>query len=164
MARKKKQRIGFDPLAWMKGGDASTAPAAELTSAPEAGDTSTHTAEADTAAVPHADKSPANAMPAPVDRSASDTGTRVVNFGAALTIPKVAAMHAELQQALESQQAIVLDAAAVEAVDTAGLQLVSVFLREAHERGVTVTWRKPSGILRAGAKRLDLEKALHFPD
>lgn len=163
MARKKKQRIGFDPLAWMKGG-VSGAPAGEPTDASETSDRSVQPAEAATIAAAHADKTPAKQASIPVEHASPDDKTRTVNLGGALTIAKVAGMHAELQQALEHEGTIVLDAATVEAVDTAGLQLIGVFLHAARERGVTVTWHAPSPILRAGAKRLDLEKVLHFPE
>lgn len=164
MARKKKQRIGFDPLAWMKGDDASTVPAAKAARGPKAADATASLADANAAvAAPHTGKTPLKETPIAAECSASDSAPRVVNIGGALTIPNAAAMHAELRQALESAHAIVLDAAAVETVDTAGLQLLSVFVRAARDRGITTTWREPSGILRDGAKRLDLEKILRFP-
>ena len=165
MARKKKQRIGFDPLAWMKGG-VSGAPAGEPTDAPEAGEESVPAAAVTAVAAAPAGETPADLASVPENNAAPDAATpqqRIVDLGGALTIAKVSGMHAELQQALEDKGAIVLDAATVTAVDTAGLQLIGVFLNAARECGVTVTRRAPSGILRAGAKRLDLEKILHFP-
>jgi len=47
-------------------------------------------------------------------------------------------------------------------VDTAGLQLLTVFCHEMHERGIEVLWRDASAILRQGAATLGLVERLRL--
>jgi len=51
----------------------------------------------------------------------------------------------------------------VERVDTAALQLLAVFRREAAARGVAVRWAGASDVLRDGAARLGLAQTLELP-
>ena len=56
-----------------------------------------------------------------------------------------------------------LDASAVERVDTAALQLLVAFHRDALARGGKITWAGVSTPLREAAERLGLTKALALP-
>jgi anti-anti-sigma regulatory factor len=107
---KKKSRIGFDPLAWMK----------------ESRDS--------------------------------------IRLGDSLTIAQVRLVHRELKQALAAVggSAVTLDGSAMEAVDTAGVQLLAAFLREAQTRGITVRWRNVPAALPECARRLGLREALQL--
>lgn len=58
---------------------------------------------------------------------------------------------------------VALDGGAVERVDTAALQLLAVFRREAAARGVAVQWLGASAALRDGADRLGLVQTLELP-
>jgi len=59
--------------------------------------------------------------------------------------------------------AATLDGGAVERVDTAALQLLAVFRREAAARGVAVAWAGASAALHDGAARLGLVQTLELP-
>ena len=56
-----------------------------------------------------------------------------------------------------------LDAAAVEKIDTAGVQLLAAFHRDAKDRGCDVSWISPSVPLRDAAQRLGLTNVLALP-
>jgi len=136
-SKKKASPIGFDPLAWMKGGGIAKADASakKTVSEPEA-----------VAATP--------AQPA---------GPKAIVLGDSLTITQVMPLYNELKQALTKQKQIVLEAAAVDAVDAAGLQLLDALMREAQACQVEVTWREPSAILAQSAKTLGLTDKLRLP-
>jgi anti-anti-sigma regulatory factor len=77
-------------------------------------------------------------------------------------IAEAPALKAVLQAALDTP-AVTLEAGAVERIDTAALQLLAVFRREATVRGVAVTWSGAGGALRDGAARLGLVQTLELP-
>lgn len=72
------------------------------------------------------------------------------------------ALLAELLGALDAP-ATHLDGRAVERVDTAALQLLTLFRREATARGRAVSWLGASSILCEAAGVLGLAKALDLP-
>ena len=72
------------------------------------------------------------------------------------------ALLGELLGALDAP-ATQIDGRAVERVDTAALQLLTLFRREALSRGSTVSWRGASSILCEAAGVLGLAKALDLP-
>lgn len=134
MTVKKKQRIGFDPLAWMKENGESPVARQELSEAP---------------------------------LQPSTTGERadqVIILGEALTIAHIRRMHEALGQALAQAVGgtLTLDGSQVEEVDTAGMQLLAVFVRTLKTRGLTLSWRNVPVTLRECARRLGLSEALHL--
>ena len=72
------------------------------------------------------------------------------------------ALGEQLFGALESPS-VRLDGGAVERVDTAALQLLALFRREATARGRAVSWHGASGPLRDAAGVLGLAQALDLP-
>lgn len=77
-------------------------------------------------------------------------------------IADLAALKSALEAAL-SAPAAALDGSLVERIDTAALQLLAVFRREAAARGVAVAWQGASDVLRDGAARLGLAQTLELP-
>jgi len=145
MADKKKGSIGFDPLAWMKGGSepAETAREPKVESR----------AQAET---PHP-------VPAAVqeNKPSAPAARGHIALGDSLTIEQVAALHADLSSRLDERN-LVLEAGRLTHVDTAGLQLLTAFIRAAEGRGARVEWRAPQAALRESARRLGLEGVLHL--
>lgn len=80
----------------------------------------------------------------------------VVTLDAALRIGSVAALYAQLRDAIEGAAQVILDAARVESTDTASLQLLYAFVREGRERGIEVNWRAPAKPLCRDARLLGL--------
>ena len=72
------------------------------------------------------------------------------------------ALLADLLGALDAP-ATQIDGSAVERVDTAALQLLTLFRREALSRGCEVSWRGASTTLCEAADTLGLVKALDLP-
>jgi ABC-type transporter Mla MlaB component len=144
MTNKKKDKvIGFDPLAWMKD-DGHPSSIVGRSSAPATGD-------------------PAPTVQAGQGPSTSRTADApgAVALGEALTIEQVTTMHAELGRHLVTGT-VALEAAMLQRIDAAGLQLLTAFVRAAEGRGATIEWRAPSMALRDAARRAGLTAALHL--
>lgn len=84
----------------------------------------------------------------------------VVALGAELRIGSARALQAMLSEALESGGEVIIDASAVQSADSAGLQLLYAFVRDAKARGMAVSWQVPEKTLRRDAGLLDLDTAL----
>jgi anti-anti-sigma factor len=83
-----------------------------------------------------------------------------VNCGEALNISNAANLYDQLQKALEKSSAIELDAASVEKVDTAGLQVIVALGRELEKSGGSIVWKNPSDTLMQAATTLGLKPFL----
>ncbi len=87
----------------------------------------------------------------------------ILDLGERLTIAKAGEIKERLAAFLRAPAAfLVVDGSRVAAVDTAGLQLLTVFCHEMHERGIEVQWREASVILRQGAAILGLAERLRL--
>lgn len=73
------------------------------------------------------------------------------------------AAHDALGEALTRALPLELSAAGLERVDTAGLQLLLMFLRTARARGLAAHWREVSAALSGNAQLLGLAAALELP-
>lgn len=91
-----------------------------------------------------------------------DGGAHVVALPADFRLADVAAVKAQLIAAFDAK-AVQLDAAGVERVDTAALQLLVAFRREAVARGIPPVWQGVSATVRDAAKLLGLAQALELP-
>lgn len=77
-----------------------------------------------------------------------------------LGIANVTTFREELSAAFEQSGAIEIGAAAVERVDTAGLQLLTAFVAAAKGRGQDVRWKAPSSVFTQTVTTLGLDEAL----
>jgi len=77
-----------------------------------------------------------------------------------LTIGDLEPLRQQLLVLLGSHRGLRLDGRAVEAIDTAGLQLLVVLCRDAAARGMTVQWTGAGPALLSGAALLGLTAAL----
>lgn len=149
MTSKKKGTIGFDPLAWMK--ESRQSSVVSRPSTPTTDDPRPTTQAVSHPPTPKTDDR----------RLATDDSPSAVQLGDILTIEQSAAMHAELGRHLGAKS-VVLDAGSLTRVDTAGLQLLTAFIRTAEGCGARVEWRAPRPALRESARRLGLEGALRL--
>jgi phospholipid transport system transporter-binding protein len=85
-----------------------------------------------------------------------------VGMPADFRMAEVTDMHRQLGGALDAKQ-IVLDGGAVDRIDTAALQLLVVFQREAQKRGSQVNWAGVSAPLHDAASQLGLAQVLALP-
>lgn len=79
-----------------------------------------------------------------------------------LGVSEAADAQRHLDAALAQQRSIMLDAANLSGVDTAGLQLLAAFYRAARTRELNPQWIEASPALREGARLLGLEALLNL--
>ena len=91
-----------------------------------------------------------------------ESDTHTISCSESLDISGVTEMKAQLVQALEVQQVVVLDAHEVERADTAALQLLCAFFQDANAQTQAVEWKDPSEALCRSAALLDLSKVLNL--
>ncbi len=72
-------------------------------------------------------------------------------------------LKTRLLKVLATPGAVTLDPAALERVDTAGLQVIAAFVIEREKRGLSVSWRGPSAALATAADILGLSGVLKLP-
>ena len=84
----------------------------------------------------------------------------VVRLSRVLRIADVAALHTRLEPRVHAKGELIIDASDVEALDTAVLQLLSVFMIERRSQNAKLTWQAPSEAFRKGAGLLGLESHL----
>jgi anti-anti-sigma regulatory factor len=72
-------------------------------------------------------------------------------------------LYDTLQAALGVQCPVVLDATCVERIDTAVLQMLCAFVRDAQASGMVVQWRQPSPALENAARLLNVRPCLALP-
>lgn len=91
------------------------------------------------------------------------TGRRV-QLGAELVIATAGELHAQLGKALQETAPVVLDAAAVARLDTAGLQLLEAFVVARDAAAGEWRWENVGAELRDAATQLGMQRMLKLPD
>lgn len=112
-------------------------------------------------AIPVNDPAPSSTAPA-VEPHSDAPASVEIGLPADCRMAAQAALLAELLAALDAP-ATHIDGGAVERVDTAALQLLTLFRREATARGSAVSWRGASNVLCEAAGVLGLTRALDLP-
>ncbi len=97
-------------------------------------------------------------------KNSQSTNTLTMNFSPRFNIREVAAVYTELQQLLDKAVNVELDFEDVDVVDTAAIQLLVAFTREARKRGASISWQQPSAALYRSAELLGLSQELGLPD
>lgn len=92
-------------------------------------------------------------------RSPAKTGNKIV-LNSVLAVNDAKTLYTELGNMLEARKDILIDASAVEMVDSAILQLLSAFINKAQLGGPGVTWVKPSKEFLSRSETLDLTDML----
>lgn len=87
-----------------------------------------------------------------------------VRLGAELVIGSAGELHAQLGEALLQSGPVVLDAAAVARLDTAGLQLLQAFAQARDEGAGEWCWENVGEVLREAAAQLGMARMLKLPD
>lgn len=103
-----------------------------------------------------------NASKAPSETEAKGNRSQgVVDLGRELKISQVRAVAQQLGAFLQAQE-VLLDASQVELIDTAGLQLLGAFVRDAERGGVEFRWAGVSEPFLNAAQLLDLAQHLRL--
>lgn len=87
-----------------------------------------------------------------------------VQLGTDLVIGVAGELHAQLGKALQETTPVVLDAAAVKRLDTAGLQLLEAFVTARDVAAGEWRWENVGGELRDAAAQLGMQRMLKLPD
>ena len=91
----------------------------------------------------------------------SDSGEFAV--AAECTVADAGSLKSSLAKLLEDPGVVTLDISAVQRIDTAGLQVITTFIRERESHGRQVEWRGSAPALAAAAKLLGLSSLLKLP-
>lgn len=86
-----------------------------------------------------------------------------ITLSGSLDVREARAVRTGLDEALTRALPIELTASELERVDTAGLQLLLMFMRTARARGLPLEWQGVSAALAGGAELLGLADALELP-
>jgi anti-anti-sigma regulatory factor len=89
--------------------------------------------------------------------------TTLIYCGPELDISEAQDFYDILQAALRARCPVVLDATHIERVDTAILQMLCAFVRDAQASNMVVQWRQPSPVLESAARLLNMRACLALP-
>ena len=96
----------------------------------------------------------------PTDRAPDPMALDPMALGPSLTIQEALGLKQQLDGILSAGGAVHLDGAGVRSADTAGIQLLVAFSREAKMRNVEIIWRGASEVLLQSAAGLGLSALL----
>jgi anti-anti-sigma regulatory factor len=86
----------------------------------------------------------------------------VIVLEGSLDISGAGYLREQLLQVLAGKQSVTVDAANVERVDTAALQVLTAFFKDAVAQNMVVQWQEPSQALRDAARLLGLNNTLNI--
>lgn len=91
-------------------------------------------------------------------------GNGTFAVAAECTVADAGALKSSLAKFLEDSDVVTLDISAVQRIDTAGLQVITAFVRERESQGRQVEWRGSAPALTNAAQLLGLTALLKLPD
>jgi anti-anti-sigma regulatory factor len=91
------------------------------------------------------------------------TGSGSFAIAAECTVADAGSLKAGLAKLLDDSGVVTLDVSAVQRIDTAGLQVIAIFVRERESHGRQVEWRGTAPALTAAAQLLGLSSFLKLP-
>ena len=103
------------------------------------------------------------AVSAPISATAADEAGGAVALASNCTVKDATALKQSLVALKDLPQPVVIDASAVERVDTATLQLLCAFVRDRMGRDREVSWHSPSSALREASGLLGVTELLCLP-
>ena len=83
-----------------------------------------------------------------------------IECGEIVDISSVSELYQKLNEVLEDDGAVTLNAGAIERIDTAALQMFACFMQEIIKRNRDVSWKAPSEALRRSADFLGMTQVL----
>jgi ABC-type transporter Mla MlaB component len=105
--------------------------------------------------------SPARTTPAVATEHKPAGGPFAV--AAECTVADASSLKVGLAKLLDDTDIVTLDISAVQRIDTAGLQLIAMFVREREARGRQVRWQGAAPVLATAAELLGLGSLLKLP-
>jgi ABC-type transporter Mla MlaB component len=102
---------------------------------------------------------PASRKAAPDKQPASNT----LALAAECTVADAGSLKERLTDLLNEPRAVTLDVTALQRIDTAGLQVITAFIRERAGLGLQVEWHGTAPVLATAAQLLGLTSLLELP-
>ncbi len=149
-SKKKKQVMGDDPLMWMKY---------------ETSEAGTPVSEARQPSKVSKQKERKKPYSKYTEKASSEVSSesrieKHIVLDPILSIDNANKLYDQFDSVVQRKQNIIIDASAVEMIDTAMLQLLIAFVRKLKNEGVKISWNKPSDELLSRAVLLNLEEYL----
>ena len=88
----------------------------------------------------------------------------LIDCGKSVELECIQTQKEILSEALQEYKPIVLLANEINHIDTASLQLLLVFIREATKKNIKVKWQEPSDSLLYSANLIGLKAVLELPE
>jgi ABC-type transporter Mla MlaB component len=92
-----------------------------------------------------------------------DPASNTLALAAECTVSDAASLKERLAGLLDKPQAVTLDITALQRIDTAGIQVITAFVRERAGHGWPVEWQGTAPALAAAARLLGLTSLLKLP-
>ena len=92
-----------------------------------------------------------------------DPASNTLALAAECTVADAGSLKESLAGLLNEPQAVTLDVTALQRIDTAGLQLITAFVRERAGHGRPVEWQGTAPVLATAAQLLGLTSLLKLP-
>jgi len=92
-----------------------------------------------------------------------DPASNTLALAAECTVSDAGSLKESLAALLNEPQAVTLDVTALQRIDTAGLQLITAFVRERAGHGRPVEWQGTAPVLATAAQLLGLTSLLKLP-
>lgn len=151
--KNKESLIGFDPLAWINDDDET--PAQEESSMEQVDEISSEVADESS---PTEELSSQESLSEPEITELIDNSK--ITLDDTLNINAVLELHGKLMQALKDNDSLEIDAANVNSIDTASLQLLVVLKQEAFKLGKDIIFDFPSDRFIEAAELLGIDNML----
>jgi len=102
-------------------------------------------------------------VPAKDPASAKEPASNTLALAAECTVSDAGSLKERLTGLLDEPQAVTLDVTALQRIDTAGLQVITAFVRDRGAHGRAVVWQGTAPALTAAAQLLGLTSLLGLP-
>lgn len=95
--------------------------------------------------------------------SREERGCRILRFGTSCTLHEAPALRTALLTQLEARAPLLLDASGIEAIDTAGVQMLVDLAIECMERGLAFHWKARSSAVEQAVGVLGVAALMESP-
>lgn len=109
-------------------------------------------------------KAHARAKPRARHARANSSPAGVFALSADCTVAASTTLRAGLLEVLREPASVTLDIASVQRIDTAGMQLITAFVRERESLGLQIQWRGSAAAFTSAAHLLGVASVLRLPE
>ena len=150
-SKKKNRAMGDDPLLWIK--EDTDEVSAAVSGMQQSQKASKH--------VEKGKPRSRQAKKAPDPESENNYDEQIV-LDPVLAVDNAKKLYEQFNSVIQKNRSVIVNASAVEMIDTAMLQLLVAFVRKLQDQGIKISWAKPSDELMSRAELLDLKEHLNL--